>query len=95
MARNILLAQMHNIRITVLHNNRPCQDMRKSSFYSLSVPTLIVSTKLLLQNYLIFECFVNSIIYFQKFQQYLYITKLSVICCHALKKVLKADKFKL
>ena len=71
MARNILLAQMHN--------NRPCQDMRKSSFYSLSVPTLIVSTKLLLQNYLSFECFVNSIIYFQKFQQYLYIIKLSVM----------------
>ena len=28
-----------------------------------------------------FECFVNSIIYFQKFQQYLYITKLSVMSC--------------
>ena len=36
-----------------------------------------------------FECFVNSITYFQKFKQNLYITKLSV--CDALKiKVLKS-----
>ena len=84
MARNILLAQMHNISITVLHNNHPYQDIRKSSFYSLSAPTLAVFNKLLLQNY----------IYFQKFQQYLYIIKLSVMSCIE-KKVLKADKFKL
>ena len=47
----IILAQTHSISITVLHNNHPRQDIRKSSLYSLSVQILTVSTKLLLQNY--------------------------------------------
>ena len=47
----VILAQAHSISITVLHDNHPCQYIRKSSLYSLSVPTLTVSTKLLLQNY--------------------------------------------
>ena len=47
----IILAQTHSISITVLYDNHPCQDIRKSPLYSLSVPTLSVSTKLLLQNY--------------------------------------------
>ena len=53
MTRNnyIILAQTHSISITVLCDNHPCQDIRKSSLYSLSLPTLTVSTKLFLQNY--------------------------------------------
>ena len=47
----IILAQTHSISITELYNNHPCQDIRKSLLYSLSVPTLTVSTKLFLQNY--------------------------------------------
>ena len=51
-----------SVLITVLYDNHLCQDIRKSSLYSLSVPTLF------LQNYchkiISFECFVNSIIYF-------------------------------
>ena len=34
---------------SIVHH--PCQDIRKSTLYSLSVPTLTVSTKLLLQNF--------------------------------------------
>ena len=47
----IILAQTHSISITVLYDNHPCQNIRKSPLYSLSVATLSVSTKLLLQNY--------------------------------------------
>ena len=48
----IVLAQTHSISITVLYDNHPCQDIRKSSLYSLSVPTLTVSTKSLALNVL-------------------------------------------
>ena len=81
----IILAQTHSISITVLYNNHPCQDIRKSSLYSLSVPSLTASTNYFC-NTINFECFVNTIIYFQKFQQYLYITKLSVMSCIENKK---------
>ena len=55
-----------------------CVEHSELEHDSLSVPTLTVSTKLLLQN-ISFECFVHSIIYFYKFQQYLYITKLPYV----------------
>ena len=81
----IILAQMHIISITVLHNNHPCQDIRKSLLYSLSVPTLNVSTKLLLQNSKLLALNVLSIaLYtFQSFNN-IYILQ-NYLSCHALK----------
>ena len=79
----IILAQINRISITVLYENHPCQDIRKSSLYSLSVPTLTVSTKLLALNVLsIALCTFKNFNNIYTLQNYL--------SCHALKiKVLK------
>ena len=42
--------------------------------------------KIIFAKLLALNVFINSIIYFQKFQQYLYITKLSVMSCIENKK---------
>ena len=76
---------MHGISIgiTVLYENHPRQDIRKSSLYNLSVPTLTVSTKLLALNFLSIALYT-----FKNFNN-IHILQ-NYLSCHALKiKVLK------
>ena len=78
-----MLVQTHSISITVLYDNHPYQDIRKSSLYTLSVPTLFL--KIIIAKLLAFYTFYTSIAFYtSKNFNNIYILQ-NYLSCHALK----------